>query len=141
MTTRLQDQIVWRTDSALDIWRANNAPDSANMTTLTTQLAAHAYDVISQWPQPGDLTLPPMPVNDLNCYYYTPVGLRLRWSPVMANEVGLPITCDGYSIWRMDYFGDVADSIGYTTQLQYIVPDGIAGERAFFQIKAHLNVP
>ncbi len=140
MTFPLEDHIVARTDSALAVWRAAGAPDSAGMTTLTAQLASHAYDVISVWPQPGDLTLPPVPVDDLTLRWIPAIGLRLRWSAVTENEVGLPITATGYSIWRMDDVGDTPDSIGYTTQTQYIVPSGIDANRALFEVRAELIV-
>jgi hypothetical protein len=139
MTYPLEDEIVARTDSALALWRAANLPDSAGMTTLTQQLATHALDVVSVWPQPGDLTLPPQNVDDLTLRWIPTIGLRLRWSAVTQNEVGLPITCSGYSIWHMNSLGATPDSIGYTTGLQFIVPDGIAAPQSFFMVKAHLN--
>ncbi len=142
MTYPLEDEIVARTDSALAVWRAANAPDSAGMTTLTQQLATHALDVISIWPQPGDLTLQPMPVNNLTLYKVPVIGLRLRWSAVTQNIWGWPQSpATGYSIWRMDNIGDTADSIGYTTATQFVVPGGNSQPSGFFQVKAVLNVP
>jgi hypothetical protein len=137
MTFPLQAEILSRTDSALAIWRSAGMPDSAGMTTVTQQLATHAYDVISQWPQVGDLMLTPIPVNDLTLRFVSGVGLRLRWSEVTENIWGWQQNpASGYSIWHMSVPGGAADSIGYTTGTEFIVPGGAGADKAFYLVKA-----
>jgi len=139
MTIPLEQHILDRTDSALTIWRSQGVPDPLGMTSLSQQLATHAFEIISQWPQPGDLTLTPRPVDDLTIRWIPSIGLRLRWSAVTENIWGWEQNPAGsYSIWRRDFMGAPADSIGLTSSTQFIVPDGIAGECAFFEVRAHL---
>ncbi len=128
-TYPLEDLIFARTDSALAIWRAAGQPDSAGMTALTSELAAMAYDTLSRWPGPGDLWVAPKPVTNLTFFSVSGLGLRLRWSAVTLDSLGLEITPSAYSIWRYrsSYPGTV-DSIGATTNTEYVVPsDSITG--------------
>jgi hypothetical protein len=135
-TLPLEARIFDRTDSALAIWRAAGTPDSAGMTQLTAQLASMAFDTLHAWPGPGDLYVPPRPVRDLTVYYVPDTGLRLRWSPVTQDTLGLQITPSAYSVWRYRTFSGIRDSIASTTSTTFVISDVTDSTHAF-EVRAH----
>lgn len=117
-TYPLEDSFFDRADSALALWRAANAPDSAGMTALTAELAFEALTVLSVWPQPGDVCVFPKEVTALSVQYELGVGMVLHWDVVTENDCGLPIELSGYAVWVYDsvpFNPDNADSLGFTT--------------------------
>lgn len=128
-TYPLENLIFARVDSALTLWRAAGQPDSAGMTTLSTQLATMAWDTLSRWPGPGDLWVAPKPVTNLTLLSVPDVGLRLRWSAVTEDSLGLAITPSTYTVWRYrSAYPGTVDSIGATTATEFVVPaDSVSG--------------
>jgi len=118
----LEDKFFDRTDSALALWRAANAPDSASMTVLTAQMAAEALAMLGAWPQPGDLCVVPKEVTGLTIHCEPSIGAVLRWEPVMENYCGLPIEPSGYAVWAYDslpFNSRHADSLGFTRDFTF----------------------
>ncbi|MFH1011076.1 MAG: hypothetical protein V1784_07570 [bacterium] len=116
-TYPLEDSFFDRVDSALALWRAANAPDSAGMTDLTAQMAAEARAVLSAWPQPGDVCVMPKEVTGLTIQYEPSIGMVLHWEAVTENYCGLPIEPSGYAVWAYDslpFDPHHADSLGFT---------------------------
>jgi hypothetical protein len=135
-TFPLEDRIFMITDSAMFDWRAQDDPDSAQMTALTFALAHMAYDTMRAWPGPGDLWVTPKAVHNLTLYWVPNVGLRLRWSAVTQDTLNVPITPSGYTIWRYRNRLTVRDSVGFATGTSYIVPEYPGDLSAYYEVTA-----
>jgi len=135
MTFPLEDSILARTDSALAVWRTS-AADSADMVVLEAELATMAFDVISVWPGPGDLWVPPRAVTTLSLYWVPDLGLRLRWNAVTEDTLGLQITPSGYTVWRQSLLSEQPDSLAFTTATSYVIEGLPADSLGFFEVRA-----
>lgn len=134
-TFPLEDQIFDIADSAMADWRELEWPDSTRMTALTFALAHMAYDTMHAWPGPGDLWVPPKAVRNLTLYWVPNLGLRLRWSAVRQDTLGVPITPSGYTIWRYRNMLSARDSLGFTTGTSYIVPEFPGDSSAIYEVR------
>lgn len=139
MTTfPLEDSVFCRADSALAVWRAAGEPDSAGMAELTAQLADMAYATLSDWPQPGDVSAQPLPIDDLTAHFSDDQGSVLRWSDIVMDIIGLPMTPSGYEIWKYEDYplaADAGDSLGFTADTFFVIPGQAEDLRAFFEVR------
>lgn len=140
-TFPLEDRIFAQADSALAVWRAAGEPHAAEMTLLSARLAQMAYDTLSVWPQAGDLTLPPQPVDGLTSRYIDGAGVRLRWYAVRQNTVGLPVTPTHYDVWAFSSIPFVraqGEFLGSTPDTVYTIPGVPADVWKYYDVRAIL---
>jgi hypothetical protein len=97
-----------------------------------------AYDTLSSWPQPGEVYLPPKPVDDLTGYFTNDQGLVLRWSAIAKDILGLPMTPLGYCIRKYEDYPlklELCDSLGFTADTVFTVPELPESLKAFFDVR------
>ncbi|MBI5060196.1 hypothetical protein HZB60_10500 [candidate division KSB1 bacterium] len=140
-TFPLESYVFEQTLPLLNQWRAANAPDSAAMIALSTQLCDTVYERLAAWPQPGETMLAPGPVQQLTVSNRVDNGLRLRWLPPDTNVAGLPTVPATYAIFSATELladPDLWTFLDRVTATEFVIAAGATDLRRFYFVRAEL---
>jgi hypothetical protein len=139
-TFPLEDYVIAKTNDSLNVWRSQGIVPAAAMSSLSSLLADTVYNVLSQWPRPGESMLPPKSVADLTASLVEGAGLVLKWSAVTVNTHDLPLQGVEYSIWQYD--SDPGEGtelfLDRITGTEYTIPENMLTSRAFFEVRVEI---
>jgi hypothetical protein len=117
------------------------SPDPNNLVTVDTTITPFVVEYNgTPWDQPYDNPAPAV-ITDLECQLAGD-RLRLTWSAVTEDEVGVPLTVDHYIVYRGDdplFSPGPSDSIGGTAGTSYDDPAAALkdpGTNHFYVVKA-----
>jgi hypothetical protein len=88
----LENQAIFKGDSALAVWRQVGLPAPSIAAFLQNTIAAYTYNQLNAWGPPVD---PDVSLTRLN-----PTQVSLNWSPIATDIFGRPITVTGYTIYQ-----------------------------------------
>jgi hypothetical protein len=125
----LENQAIFRGDSALAAWRQSGLPTPVVAASLQNSIAANTYNQLDAWGPPQK---PEVSLTRLNA-----AQVRLTWLPVTSDIFGRPITVTGYTIYKSvqaPYNRLIGDSLTTVTASPVILP--AADPNLFFQVRA-----
>ena len=105
-------------------------PAASVMQNLQDSIALHVYQKM----------LEPLPVENLEIQM-SGATVRLTWDPVMRSVFSDSIEVDGYSIYQGGGYtgGALGDSIGFTTDTNFMLPLGTLPPSTFYQVRAYVE--
>jgi hypothetical protein len=125
----LENQAIFKGDSALAVWRSAGLPAPTVAAFLQNSIASYTYSQLNAWGPPVD---PVVSLTRLN-----PNQIQLSWPPVTTDIFGRPVTITGYTIYQSTqapYNRLSGDSLTTVTSSPITLP--ATGSNRMYQVRA-----